>query len=45
VQLRLYRREIAGLDLDQEIVANDIDDEPVNRNFKSIARPRIPLFQ
>ena len=43
-QLGLDGREIAGLDLDQQTVSNDVDDEPVHGDLESIARLRIPLL-
>jgi hypothetical protein len=44
-KLRLDGGEIAGLNLYQQIVSHNIDHEPGDRDFKSIPRSRVPLFQ
>src|SRR5690349_3690607 len=44
-ELRLDGCEAAGLDLDQQIVSNDIDDKPADRDFESISLPCVPLLE
>jgi hypothetical protein len=44
VQLPTQRRETAGLDLDQQVTADDVDDVGADRVLDEVALPAIPLL-
>jgi hypothetical protein len=44
-ELAFDHREAARLDLNQQVLADEIDHEAVDRNFDSIALSEVPLFE
>jgi hypothetical protein len=44
-ELASERREAAGLDLDQQVAADEIDDETVDDPFDAIVGPSVPVLE
>src|SRR6266516_6674555 len=44
-ELASERREAAGLDLDQQVAADEIDDETVDDPFDPIVGPSVPVLE
>jgi hypothetical protein len=45
VELASQRREAAGLDLDQQVAADEIDDETVDDLLDAVALVSVPAFE
>jgi hypothetical protein len=45
VELPPQRREAAGLDLDQEVAADDVDDKTIDALFGAVAGASVPVLE